>query len=108
MGRIASTFKRLSKINEIAIIPRVVIGYPSLEVTRQLVPIMGRQGADLIELMIPESGDQDLGTDPLRSGVTIADCMSIAAEARRANEIPLIFRSHYTLLQEYGLEEFVA
>ncbi len=93
MGRIASTFKRLGKVNEIALIPRVLAGYPSLETTRQLVPIMARQGADLVEL---------------ETGVTVDSCLTIAAEARRANEIPLLFRSRYDSILAYGLNEFTA
>src|SRR5205823_9929462 len=55
MGRIASAFKRLGKVGEAALIPYVAAGYPSLDVTRQLVPVIARQGADLIQLGVPLS-----------------------------------------------------
>lgn len=113
MGRIASTFKRLGKVHETALIPYVTVGYPSLEVTRQLVPVIARQGADLIELGIPFSDPladgatiQRASHAALEQGVTIADCLSVAAEARRANEIPLIFMSYYNPIHKYGLGRF--
>src|SRR5438132_13458443 len=104
MGRIASAFKRLGKISEAALIPYVQVGYPTLGVTRQLVPILVRQGADLIELGL-------LAGDPLALGpvettldrhITLADCLSVASESRRANEIPLLLSSYYDLIREWS------
>ncbi|HST04076.1 MAG TPA: tryptophan synthase subunit alpha, partial [Chloroflexia bacterium] len=63
MSRIDTTFRRLRKSGEIALIPYLTVGYPTLELTRQLLPVIGRQGADLIELGIPFS-------DPLADGAT--------------------------------------
>ena len=38
MSRIDTTFRRLRKSGEIALMPYVTVGYPTLEITRQLVP----------------------------------------------------------------------
>src|SRR5438270_11824111 len=102
MGRIASAFKRLGKVNEAALIPYVTVGYPSLDITRQLVPVMARQGADLIEMGVPFSDPladgatiQRASHAALAQGVTVDDCFSVAAEARLANEMPLLFMSYY-------------
>jgi tryptophan synthase alpha chain len=115
MGRIASAFRRLAKVNEAALVPYVPIGYPSLDITRQLVPVIARQGADLIELGVPLSDPAAGGANTSEpspgaqeGGVSLDDCLSVAAEARRANEIPLLFMSYYNPIQSYGLEEFAA
>lgn len=94
MSRISATFKRLRWEKEAALIPYLMVGYPTLDVTRQLVPLMARQGADLIMLGVPSSDSLD-------------DCLSVATDARRANEVPLVLVSLYKHLHQYGLE-FVA
>src|SRR5437763_17132051 len=88
-GRIAATFARLAAENQAALIPYLTVGYPSLEATRRLLPVIAEQGADLIELGVPFS-------DPMADGATIqrashaalenggsrADCLAVAAEFR--------------------------
>ncbi len=115
MSRIASAFKRLRKVNEAALVPYLTVGYPSLDITRQLVPVIARQGADLIELGVPFSDPMADGATvqrashaALESGVSLSDCLSVAAEARLANEVPLLFMSYYNPIHKYGLERFAA
>lgn len=114
MGRIEGTFRRLKKSNEAALIPYVTVGYPSLESTRQLVPIMARQGADLIELGVPFSDPMADGATvqrashaALEAGVTPGDCLDVAAEIRRSNDVPLLFMTYYNPIFRYGVERFV-
>ncbi|HEX8228316.1 MAG TPA: tryptophan synthase subunit alpha [Chloroflexia bacterium] len=114
MGRLATTFRRLKKANEAALVAYVTVGYPSLDLTRRLVPIIARQGADLIELGVPFSDPMADGATvqrashaALEQGVSLSDCLSVAAEARRTNEVPLLFMSYYNPIFKYGLDEFV-
>ncbi len=109
MGRIAATFRRLRKANEAALVPYLTVGYPSLDLTRRLVPIMARQGADLIELGVPFSDPMADGATiqrashaALLAGITLSDCLSVAAEARRSNDVPLLFMSYYNPILQYG------
>jgi tryptophan synthase alpha chain len=113
MSRIDTTFRRLRKSGEIALVPYLTVGYPTLEITRQLLPVIGRQGADLIELGIPFSDPLADGATvqrayhaALENGVTVADCLSVAADARRSNEVPLLFMSYYNPIHTYGLKRF--
>lgn len=115
MGRISATFKRLRWEKEAALIPYLIVGYPSLEIDRQLVPLMARQGADLIFLEMPSThllmGDSFLKLatrTALQNGTTISDSLSLAADSRRANEIPLVLSSYYEPISNYGLQQFVA
>ncbi|UCG54002.1 MAG: tryptophan synthase subunit alpha, partial [Dehalococcoidia bacterium] len=47
-----------------ALIAYVTVGYPSLEETERVVPLLAESGCDIIELGIPFS-------DPLADGTTI-------------------------------------
>jgi tryptophan synthase alpha chain len=106
VSRIPATFKRLRWEKEAAFIPYVPVGYPSLEVTRQLVPLIARQGADLIEIGAPlrdVSLLQDTREQRGSNAALLADCLSVAADSRRANEVPLVLTSKYGPIGEYGL-----
>jgi tryptophan synthase alpha chain len=94
MGRVNATFKRLRWEKEAALIPSVTMGQPSFDVTRQIVPLMARQGADLIVL-------------GQAVGATLEDCFQVVTDVRRANEVPLIFRWYPTWLGDFNVEEFV-
>ena len=59
--------------NEAALIPYLTVGYPSLDATRWLVPLLAREGADLIELGVPFS-------DPLADGATVQRASHAALE----------------------------
>ncbi|HUP27866.1 MAG TPA: tryptophan synthase subunit alpha [Chloroflexia bacterium] len=111
MGRISAAFRRLKKGNEAALVPYLTVGYPSLEATRQLLPVIARQGADMIELGVPFSDPladgatiQRTSQVALENGVSLADCLRVAAEARRSNEVPLLLMSYYNPLLRYGLD----
>jgi tryptophan synthase alpha chain len=104
MGRIENTFRRLSKSNEAALIPCITVGHPSPDVTRTLLPVMARQGVDLIMLAGPATGPAE---DQPSQGVTLAACLEAAAEARRTNELPLLLLCRYDQLLSYGTEGLV-
>jgi tryptophan synthase alpha chain len=110
MSRIPQAFRRLKKNNEAALVPSLTIGYPSLQTTRTLLPVIARQGADMIELEVPLDNPPGGGASSLRAAldknVTLSDCLSVAAEARRSNEVPLLMDIGYGVIEEYGLHKF--
>jgi tryptophan synthase alpha chain len=71
MTKIGSVFELLQKRREAAYIPFLTIGFPTLEKSRELVHVMVKGGADLIELGVPFS-------DPLADGPTIQAASQIA------------------------------
>lgn len=118
-GRIASTFARLRQERRAALIPYLMVGYPSLQATRQLVDLLSQQGADLIELGVPFSDPLADGATiqrashvALENGVSLADCLAVAAEFRNnrapTSDVPIIFMSYYNPIYKYGLDQFVA
>ena len=64
MNKIDLTFQRLKNKGRAALIPFVIAGDPTLEITEALVLKMAECGADIIEIGVPFS-------DPLADGPTI-------------------------------------
>ena len=61
MSRIESVFKQK---NHKALIAYVTVGYPNIEATLKIVPLLAECGCDIVELGIPFS-------DPMADGATI-------------------------------------
>lgn len=112
MSRIASVF---AKPGRKALIPYVTVGYPSIEATRQVVPLLAESGGDIIELGIPFSDPLADGTTiqkasfrALQNGVTLGLCLEMARQLSGMVNTPLVFMTYYNPVLDYGLEEFCA
>jgi tryptophan synthase alpha chain len=110
MSRINSAF---SQPGHKALIPYVTIGYPSIEATLEVVPLMADHGCDIIELGIPFSDPladgvtiQKASFDALEKGVTPQLCLEIAKQLRQRVSTPLIFMTYFNPIFTYGLKEF--
>ena len=113
MSRIASSFARLRRRGERALIPYFTAGDPSLQITRQLLSEAARQGADLIELGIPFSDPladgpviQRASQRALASGVTLPRVLELAREARGEVPVPLVLLTYYNPVLAFGLKAF--
>lgn len=98
----------------LGIITHVVIGYPSLEETIERVKIMEAAGVDIIELQIPFSDPIADGPAITRAnqaaiagGVTIEDCITLAATLSQTVSIPIQFIGYYNTVIHYGVEKFI-
>ncbi len=114
MSRIKSTFTRLKKKGEKALIPYIMAGDPDLAATKQLILAMEKAGCDILELGAPFS-------DPLADGpviqkaalrslthhTSIADVLGLVSDVRKTSRIPLILMTYYNLIFKYGEERFV-
>lgn len=105
MSRIPGAFRRLAKSGEAALIPYFTAGVPTLDVTRRLLPVIGRQGADLLMVGLERGGTFVSATES--ETTTLADCLSIAAEARRSNEVPLVLLARHADFQAQGIDQLV-
>jgi tryptophan synthase alpha chain len=110
MSRIASVFNRAGHK---ALIPYVTVGYPSVEDTLKVVPILAASGCDIVELGIPFSDPladgatiQKASSYALKNGVTPKLCLEVAEKLSRKVDVPLVFMTYYNPVLSYGLEEF--
>lgn len=103
------------KERDILLMTHIVIGYPSLEESFQVVKSMVEAGVDLMELQIPFS--EPIADGPvilhanqqaLARGITVQRCLDFAAEVTRSFPIPFLFMSYYNILFKYGVTRFAA
>ncbi len=114
-NRIQQTFDDLKAKGEKALIPYIMAGDPSLDVTESLVLTFAGGGADLIELGIPFSDPiadgpviQQAAERALQSGTTLKKILSTVRSLRAKTSIPLIFMAYYNTILAMGLEKFCA
>jgi tryptophan synthase alpha chain len=110
MSRIASVFALPGRK---ALIAYVTVGYPSIEATLKIVPILASNGCDIIELGIPFSDPladgvtiQKASYQALQQGVTPETCLEVAQRLRQQVDLPLTFMTYYNPVLAYGLEAF--
>lgn len=114
MSRISTTFKRLKKKGEKALIPYIMAGDPDIKTTEELVLEIERSGGDIIEVGVPF-------TDPLADGpaiqkashralqnkVTLRGVLGLVKKVREKTEIPLVLMSYYNPVFKYSDGAFV-
>jgi len=96
-----------------ALIPYVTVGYPSIEATLKVVPLLASSGCDIVELGIPFSDPladgatiQKASFHSLQNGVTPQFCLEVAKELSQKVQIPLVFMTYFNPVFSYGLEKF--
>ncbi len=114
MNRIDRKFEELRSQHRAALMPYLPLGYPTLDVSRQLIRAVADAGADLIELGVPFS--DPLADGPviqrathaaLKNGITLAKCLEITAAARADGvTVPLILMGYYNPILRFGIEAF--
>ncbi len=105
--------QNIKRRKKIGVMTHVVVGYPSLEASYQVVKQMVAGGADIIELQIPFS--DPLADGPtimrandlaLRNHVTTADCLQFIQQVSANFEIPFLLMGYYNSIYQFGLKEF--
>ena len=112
MSALGSVFEQDSRK---ALIAYVTVGYPDVETTLRLVPLLARSGCDVVELGIPFSDPladgatiQQASHVALQNGVTPDVCLDLAARLSAVVATPLVFMSYYNPLLRRGLQTFCA
>lgn len=110
MSQIAAAF---SPPGHKALIAYVTVGYPTVEATLKVVPLLADSGCDIIELGIPFSDPladgvtiQKSSFHALQNGVTPRLCLELAGKLSQKVAIPLVFMTYYNPVLSYGLEKF--
>lgn len=103
---------RLAK-KKILLMTHIVIGYPSIEDSFEIVRTMVEAGVDLMELQIPFS--EPIADGPvileanqtaLASGLTVAECLDFGRRVAGAFPIPFLYMTYYNILFKYGVHRF--
>ena len=110
MSRISAVF---SQPGRKALIPYITVGYPSLEATLKVVPLLADGGGDIVELGIPFSDPLADGTtiqkasfQALQNGVTLQHCFEVAGQLSQKVKTPLVFMTYFNPVLSYGLDKF--
>lgn len=113
--QIAAAFARAKGQGRAAFIPYYTLGFPTPEISLQVIEAVAAEGADLIELGVPFS--DPLADGPtiqhstqvsLEQGVTPRHCLEMAATLRtRGVSQPLVFMGYMNPMLAYGLADFV-
>lgn len=100
--------------NKIKIMTHVIAGYPDLDTSEQLVHVMAKNGADLIEIQIPFS--DPLADGPtimtanqkaLDNGITPEDCFRLVKKLNESVSVPLLFMTYINIPYQIGIEPFI-
>lgn len=107
--------RRARTHRDILLMTHIVVGYPSLAASLELVSAMVESGVELMELQIPFS--EPIADGPvilqanqmaLRHGITVDQCFAFAEQVTRRHEIPFMFMSYYNIVWKRGLSRFAA
>jgi tryptophan synthase alpha chain len=112
---IADAFRRFKAEGRAAFMPYFTLGYPTPELSVEIVCALAQAGAGLIELGIPYS--DPLADGPtiqhstqvaLEQGVTVRKCLDMVRQLReRGVQQPLILMGYYNPILAFGLERFI-
>ena len=99
----------------ILLMTHLVLGYPSLEINREVIRKMAENGVDCIELQIPFSEPMADGPvilkasqDALAGGIRVEDSFVFAEEmVREFPQVNFLFMTYYNIVFCYGLEKFI-
>ena len=114
MTRIDEQFAQLKKQKRAALMPYLPLGFPSLELSSDLIRAVADAGADVIELGVPFSDPladgpviQHATQVALQNGMTLAKCLEMTRSARNAGvTIPLVLMGYYNPILQFGIEKF--
>jgi tryptophan synthase alpha chain len=115
MSRISDKLESLKSRKEAALIPYIMAGDPDLATTEELIFMMERSGADMVELGVPFSDPladgptiQRAAIRALKSRATIARVLRLVRDVREKTDIPVILMLYYNLILKYGEERFAS
>lgn len=115
MSRIKEQFNRLKSSGQKGFIPFITAGDPDLRKSKELILMLAKSGAAVIELGVPFS-------DPMADGVVIqhsaeralkndfgiGEILELVSEVRRETDVPIILFGYFNPLLQYGLEKLCA
>jgi tryptophan synthase alpha chain len=114
LSRLDSVFSRLRAQRRPALMPFITAGYPSLEVTRRVLPELEKSGAAAVEIGFPFSDPIADGAviaasmhESLQAGITPDDIFTLVKELRPKTSLALIAMVSDSIVTRIGPEQFV-
>jgi len=113
--KIQQDLRQRLKKKPILLMTHLVLGYPSLEVNREVIRQMAENGVDCIELQIPFSEPMADGPvilkanqEALASGIRVEDSFVFAEEmVKEFHQVHFFFMTYYNIVFRYGLNAFM-
>src|SRR5689334_16592601 len=109
MSRLSQTFERTRLEGRIALMPYLVVGYPTIDATVALASALAEAGADIFELGVPYSDPladgatvQHASQVALANGVTPTLCLEVASRIRQNTQVPIALMSYYNPIARFG------
>nr|YP_010618643.1 Tryptophan synthase alpha subunit [Rhodomelopsis africana]WAX02656.1 Tryptophan synthase alpha subunit [Rhodomelopsis africana] len=114
MNLISRVLQEKRKNFKCALIPFVTAGYPSIEVTMDILFMLDKKGADIIELGIPYSDAladgpliQNASKLALKNGVYIDQVLYLLSKIESKIDAPIIIFTYYNPILVRGLSRFI-
>jgi tryptophan synthase alpha chain len=105
--------RSMLKEKNILLMTHIVVGYPSMAASLEIVRTMVAAGVDLMELQIPFS--EPIADGPvilkanqqaLANGVTVQQCLDFGRTVAREFPIPFLYMTYYNIVFKYGVARF--
>lgn len=115
-SRIAGTFARLKSEGKTALMPYHTAGYPTLDLSKQIIKALVHAGADMVEIGVAFSDPiadgasvQATSQIALDNGTRLPDCIQLVRDLRADGiTVPLLLMGYYNPILKYGIERYVA
>ena len=113
LSLINNKFNELRKEKRLALMPFLIAGDPSLELTSKILLTLQDQGADLIELGIPYSDPladgpiiQLAASRALREGTSLLKVLNLLSNLKNKLRIPIVLFTYFNPLLNFGFSTF--
>jgi tryptophan synthase alpha chain len=114
MPSVSDRFDYLRDRAQPALIPFITAGDPDLETTAEVLRVLDRSGADLIELGVPYSDPladgpviQAAATRALQQGTRIDQVLKLVQQVSPELQAPIILFTYYNPILNRGIEPFL-
>lgn len=115
-SRIGKSFAALKTRNRTALMPYHTAGWPTMEISEDIILALIEGGADLVEIGVPFSDPIADGTSvqrtsqrSLEQGTRLRDCIGLVRRLReRGATVPFLLMGYYNPIVKYGIERYVA
>ncbi|MBC7964152.1 MAG: tryptophan synthase subunit alpha [Steroidobacteraceae bacterium] len=113
MNRLAKRFTELKQQHAKALVTFITAGDPDLTHTEEMICLLDKAGADIVELGMPFSDPMADGPTiqlsserALAAGTTLAGVLASVKKARLHSQVPIVLMGYLNPVHAYGYERF--